>query len=425
MYVFIIDTNKQPLDPCHPSVARKLLKNEKAAIFKRFPFTIILKEQKPEREPTFRLKIDPGSKTTGLALVKDNEIIWGAEISHRGLRIKDLLLSRRQLRRGRRARHTRYRQARFLNRTRNRGWLPPSLESRVYNIMTWVKRIQRIVPISDISMELVKFDMQKMVNPEISGLEYQQGELVGYEVREYLLEKWGRKCAYCGKKDIPLQIEHIIPRARGGSDRVSNLTLACEKCNQKKGTKTAEEFGFRDIQKKAKAPLKDAAAVNATRWRLYQRLTNETDCPIETGSGSLTKYNRHQCNLEKTHWLDAACVGRSTPHSLINRVSSILEIKAMGHGVRQKCRTNKYGFPVAHSKRAKSFMRYQTGDIVKANVPPGLKTSGKHTGRIAIKHSPSFMLNGMYVNPRYMSRIQHADGYGYKLKNTAIQGGGT
>jgi 5-methylcytosine-specific restriction endonuclease McrA len=84
-------------------------------------------------------------------------------------------------------------------------------------------------------MELVKFDTQLMENPDISGIEYQQGELAGYEVREYLLEKWGRKCAYCSETDLPLQIEHIIPRSRGGSDRVSNLTLACEGCNRLKG----------------------------------------------------------------------------------------------------------------------------------------------------------------------------------------------
>ena len=127
-------------------------------------------------------------------------------------------------------------------------------------------------------MELVRFDMQKIQNPEISGVEYQQGELMGYEVREYLLEKWDRKCAYCGKTDIPLEIEHIVPKSKGGSNRVGNLTLACTACNRKKGNKPLEQFLSRKpellkrIQKQSGVPLKDAGAVNASRWDLFRTL---------------------------------------------------------------------------------------------------------------------------------------------------------
>jgi 5-methylcytosine-specific restriction endonuclease McrA len=117
---------------------------------------------------------------------------------------------------------------------------------RVLTIQTWVKRLCRYAPVTNVVMELVKFDTQKMQNPEIDGVEYQRGELAGYEVRQYLLEKWQRKCAYCDKQDIPLQIEHIHPRAKGGSDRVSNLTLSCERCNLKKGTKSVDEFLKKD-----------------------------------------------------------------------------------------------------------------------------------------------------------------------------------
>src|SRR5262249_36642775 len=154
---------------------------------------------------------------------------------------------------------------RFDNRTRGIGWLPPSLESRVANVLTWVNRLHRFCPISVISLELVKFDMQKMENPEIAGVLYQQGTLQGYEVRQYLLEKWGRKCAYCNKQDVPLQMEHIQPRAKGGTDRVSNLTLSCEQCNRAKGTQDINDFlkkkpeVLKRILAQAKAPLKDAA----------------------------------------------------------------------------------------------------------------------------------------------------------------------
>ncbi|MCP4030957.1 MAG: HNH endonuclease, partial [Herbaspirillum sp.] len=168
---------------------------------------------------------DPGSRKSGIAVVNDatGEIVFAAEIGHRGSLIKKSLEQRRNARRSRRSR-LRYRKPRFLNRTRPEGWLPPSLLSRVLNIETWVKRLMKFAPVSAVSQELVRFDTQKTVSPEISGAEYQQGELSGYEIREYLLEKWGRKCAYCGKSDIPLEIEHIVPKSRGGSDRVSNLS---------------------------------------------------------------------------------------------------------------------------------------------------------------------------------------------------------
>lgn len=193
-FVFVLDTKKQPLLPVPPGQARRLLNLRQAAVYRRYPFTIMLKYvvPNPEIEP-HQLKIDPGSKVTGLAIVQGEKVIWGAQLTHRGQQIKNDLESRRNLRRNRRNRKTRYRKPRFFNRTRGSGWLPPSLESRVTNILTWVNRIRRYVPITGISQELVKFDLQAMQNPEISGKEYQQGELAGYEVREYLKRKVGEK----------------------------------------------------------------------------------------------------------------------------------------------------------------------------------------------------------------------------------------
>ena len=189
--VFVVDTMYKPLDPVHPGYARKLLSSRKAAVYRRYPFTLILKQevQEPVTHP-LRLKLDPGSKTTGVAIVNDvsGEVAWAAELTHRGNAIKDALAARRGVRRSRRQRHTRYRPARFDNRRRKQGWLPPSLESRIANISTWVNRVSRYCPIAAISQELVKFDTQMMQNAEISGVEYQQGTLAGYELREYLLE---------------------------------------------------------------------------------------------------------------------------------------------------------------------------------------------------------------------------------------------
>ena len=302
--VFVLDCNKQPLMPCHPARARELLDKGKAAVYRQYPLTIILKERDSGDVQAIAFKVDPGSKTTGMALVADfkrgKRLIWAAELAHRGQQIKDALESRRSLRRGRRARHTRYRPARFECRRRAAGWLPPSLMSRVDNIVTWANRLGRFSPLASVSLELVKFDMQAIQNPEISGVEYQQGELMGYEVREYLLEKWGRKCAYCGVKNVPFEVEHINPKARGGSNRVSNLTLACRKCNEAKGNQTAAEFGHPDIQAKAKAPLKDAAAVNASRRKLYGVFA-QAGIPLEIGTGGRTKFNRVKQSSPKAH----------------------------------------------------------------------------------------------------------------------------
>ena len=175
MRVFVLNKNRQPLDPCKPARARILLSTGKAKVYRRYPFTIILTEEiKDPVTHEHQLKIDPGAKTSGLAIVQGTRLIWGAELSHRGFQIRVALSSRRQLRRSRRNRKTRYRKPRFLNRTRPKGWLAPSLTSRVQNILTWVKKLIRFCPITGISQELVRFDTQKLQNPEISGIEYQQ-----------------------------------------------------------------------------------------------------------------------------------------------------------------------------------------------------------------------------------------------------------
>jgi 5-methylcytosine-specific restriction endonuclease McrA len=424
--VFVLDTNFTPLNPIHSAQARQLLRTKKAAIFRQFPFTIILKKSRPDSPVSLlRLKIDPGAKFTGMALVNDStgEVVFAAELKHRGFAIRDALTSRRQLRRSRRARKTRYRQPRFLNRTRPEGWLAPSLQSRIENIKTWVERLRKLAPIEAISQELVRFDMQLIANPDIQGQEYQQGTLAGYETREYLLEKWGRQCAYCGVKDVPFQIEHIHPRAKGGSNSITNLTLSCEKCNTKKGTKDIKDFLKKDpsrlekILKQAKRPLADAAAVNTTRTALLEVL-QATGLPVETGSGGLTKFNRSQQQLEKNHWIDAACVGQSTPILNIKGVKPLL-ITANGHGTRQSCRTDKYGFPSRHVPREKIHFGFQTGDIAKAVVTAGKKI-GTYVGKVAIRSTGSFNIstkNGLIqgISHKFCKRIHAKDGYSYAV----------
>lgn len=418
--VFVLDSEQCPLDPIHPGYARRLLTQKRAAVFRHYPFTLILKQARLSATPEpLRLKLDPGSKTTGLALVHETsgEVVWAAELTHRGERIRTRLADRRAIRRSRRQRKTRYRPARFNNRRKREGWLTPSLESRIANVQTWVARLCRLAPIAALSQELVRFDTQLLEHPEISGIEYQQGTLAGYELRAYLLEKWGRQCAYCKQAGVPLQIEHLTPKARGGSNRVSNLTLACEPCNQKKGTMTAAEFGYPELQAQAKRPLKDAAAMNATRWALFRRL-KAMGLPVEVGTGGRTKWNRTRRGLPKTHWIDALCVGASTPDILHLQDVYLLHIQAAGHGNRQMCGTNKYGFPIRHRKPQKPSYGFQTGDMVRAVVVTG-KYAGVHSGRVLVRASGSFDIATAHgrvqgVSHRCCTALHRCDGYSYQ-----------
>ncbi len=425
--VFVLDTDKQPLTPIHPGQARRLLAREKAAVYRRYPFTLILKRQVEAPAPTpLRLKIDPGARTTGLAITNDmtGEVIWAAELEHRGEQIKKALDKRRAVRRGRRTRKTRYRAPRFHNRRRRAGWLPPSLMSRVENILTWVRRLSRLCTLTALSQELVRFDLQKMDQPEMAGVQYQQGTLQGYEIREYLLEKWQRTCVYCGTQGTPLQVEHVLARAKGGTDRIANLALACEPCNLAKGTQDVRDFLAHDpsrlarVLAQAKAPLKDASAVNATRWELF-RCLQATGLPLETGSGGRTRYNRSVRSLPKTHWLDAAAVGASTPEHLHSANVVPLLIKATGHGHRRMCNPNEIGLPISHRKRHKRYFGYQTGDLVRAVVPETLAGLGTHVGRVAVRARGTFNITTKRgkvtdVPYRFCTPIGRTTGYSYQ-----------
>ena len=366
-FVLVLDTNRKSLLPCQPGVARSLLKHGKAAVFRRFPFTIILNKPVECVAGGLTLKIDPGSKTTGFAVLDGDNVIFGMELTHRGHLIKKKLHSRRASRHGRRSRHTRYRQARFLNRRRPEGWLAPSLQHRVLTTMTWVRRLMMLMPITAIVQELVRFDMQAMDNPEIEGAEYQRGTLAGAEIREYLLEKWNRTCAYCGCKDVPLQIEHIHPKSKGGTNRISNLCLACEHCNTKKGVKSIEVFLVKKpellkrIQSQTKRPLKDAAAVNSTRRALFNAL-KETGLPVSVGTGGRTKWNRTRFGIAKAHWLDAACVG------IVDSITVLIDKPMIaicrGQGGRRKAVLNAFGYPIRHNT-LRPIYGWRNGDIAK------------------------------------------------------------
>ena len=425
MAVFVLDKRKHPLMPCSEKRARLLLARGRAVVVKHYPFTIRLKDRISGEIQPLRVKIDPGSRHTGMAVVRETgeklTVLNLFQLNHRGLSISENLTSRRAMRNRRRG-NLRYRPARFNNRTKPQGWLAPSLQHRVDTTLSWVNRLRRLAPVVAISQELVRFDMQLINNPEISGVKYQQGELQGYEVREYLLEKWGRQCAYCGAEHVPLEIEHIVPKANGGSNRVSNLTLACHTCNQHKGSQPIETFLVKKpqvlqrIKTQAQRPLKDAAAVNSTRWALANQL-QATGLPVELASGSRTKFNRVTQSIPKSHALDAVCVGEIGTVAVTSWNIPTLAIQCTGRGSYQRTRLDKYGFPRGHLLRKKTVHGFQTGDQVTANVTKGKKI-GTYKGRVAVRASGSFNIGtatGVVqgISHKHCRLIARNDGYGY------------
>ena len=440
-YVFIVDTNKKPLKPTTPKRARELLNKGKAAVIRRYPFTLILKQECQPVKPILELRIDPGSKVTGFALVNlKNECIWGMELEHRGEQISESLIKRAGFRRSRRGRKTRYRKKRF-NRTKPTGWLAPSLMHRVQTTETWIKRICRYAPAATITIEKVKFDTQKLENPDIQGVEYQQGTLAGYSVREALLEHWGRKCAYCGTENVPLQIEHLKPKSKNGSNRFSNLTLACEGCNQAKGNKPIEEFLankpeiLHKIKAQTKRSLSDAAAVNSTRNKIFE-IAEKTGLPVTSGSGALAKLVRAKSNLPKAHWIDAACNSiDEQPIKLLTHQPLIVICK--GHGNRQAVRCNSSGFPAITLKKHRDgkkivtlvkpkqkYAHVTTGDLVNVTLEKDRKhvKKGIYAARVKTptKTGVEVKINGHRISNQLFTFIHRSDGYDYSFGNILL-----
>jgi 5-methylcytosine-specific restriction endonuclease McrA len=432
MAVFVLDKRKRPLMPCSEKRARLLLERGRARVHRLHPFTIRLTDRTQEESALqpLALKIDPGSKTTGMALVREDaatataQVVHHSEVEHK-TGIADALKSRSALRRGRRARKTRYRAPRFLNRTRPEGWLAPSLRSRVESVSGWVERYRALAPIARLSLEVARFDTQKMQDPEVAGVAYQQGTLHGYEVWEYLLEKYQRRCVYCDAQQVPLTKDHVIARSKGGSDRVSNLVLACVRCNEQKGNRPVEEFLAHDPERLArirstlKTPLRQAAVMNSTR-RALTRVLRETGLPVETSTGAQTRFNRTERGLPKTHALDALCVGPSTPGTLRGWDVPVLCIRVRGRGRYPRTLSDCHGFPRAYLARQKQAFGFQSGDRVRAVVPRG-KWAGEHVGTVAIRHSGRFAIRSggkmiAETSHRHCTLLARGDGHEYTLR---------
>ncbi len=513
--VAVIDTDKNPLEPCHPAVARRLLKRGEAAIWRKYPFTIILKKAVPESEivtKPYTLSWDPGSRISGIAIVSESgDIVYAAELHHRGQQIKRNLQKRSGFRRGRRTRNLRYRPARWANRKRqvpiltengwryerasvpegmdssksqndlnrvskamflderyrwerlpdtktnkrqkkrwrrirvvhqrvaDNGWVAPSLMSRVFNLETWTRRLCKIYPITQLAIETVKFDMQLMENPGIHGIEYQQGTLWGREIREYLLELTGRKCAYCGKGKRHLEVEHIAPKAVREDNRPSNLTMACKDCNEKKGklhgAELEEKLGT-DFAKKVQAAarksekgLSDAAAINTIRWKLFETLKT-TGLPIISGTGGKTAHHRNLARLPKTHYYDAASVA-IVPKRAKSLQVAIIEAKGYGRrdNVGKIFDMKAPGFikPSTKVSHVNGFAKFDYVEITKRDRKwKGIincfdKTAVGKPRKLRVEYfAPEEKDSRKSGNITEIRRIQKRDGYSYSIVNCPL-----
>ncbi|MFJ6780737.1 RNA-guided endonuclease IscB [Streptomyces yangpuensis] len=391
--------------PCHPARARELLGSGRAVVARRAPFTIRLKDRSRAGSavPGVQLRLDPGSRATGIAITDElprivapegrgalvRRGLIGIELRHRGGQIHTGMMRRAGYRRRRRSANLRYRAPRRDNRSRPDGWLPPALRHRIDSTTSLVTRLCRYAPVLEIHVEQVAFDTTAITAAAMaSGPRDPEPTHAGSYIREFLLAAWKRSCAYCGATGVRLNVEHVIPRSRGGSNRVTNLVLACIPCNQAKGVTCIEEFlvdrpaRLESVKNQLRKPLHDVAAMNTTRLLLVKALATR-GVPVHTWSGGRTAWNRQVMRLPKSHTLDALATG---------------------------------GFPRLLRPRGKIHHGYSTGDLVAALVPRG-KWAGKWVGRISVRtsgqHRITTLTSRFDVSHRNLRLLQRADGYAY------------
>ena len=421
--VVVIDKHKRPCNTISAAYARILLFSKQAVIYKRFPFTIRLRNDNAVlKNRNYTIKIDPGSRTTGIAITDNQDsVVMLANLEHRGHIIKKNLDSRRAVRNSRRQRKTRYREARFDNRTRPKGWLAPSVKSRADNVINFVKKYKKFLNITKVMIERVSFDTAQMSSDNyLIGTDYQQGNLYNKNLREFIFSKTKGRCSYCEEKAT--EIDHIVPRAKGGTNSTYNLTPACRSCNEKKSNLSLKEFGKlmnKDYSKLEPKKLpKDAAIVQSARNYMVKEITKIIpDTTIH--EAWITKYNRDQLGLPKQHYYDALSVGE-IPSKFNFLTDKILQISAKGRGSRQMCRMDSYGFPRTSAKASKSVKGFQTGDIVKAVVPTGSK-QGEYLGRVAVRSRGFFDIKTKSnlvkdIGYKFCRLLQRNDGYSYNYK---------
>ena len=352
--VYVQNINRKPLMPCTEAKARHLLEERKAVIVNYTPFTIRLNFVVDDITQPVTLGVDAGYKSIGISATTESKVLFEAEVELRD-DVTKLLTARREFRRSRRNRKTRHRAPRFNNRSRPAGWHSPSVENRIGTHLAVIDKVCKLLPVTRIVVEVAAFDIQKINNPDIEGVEYQRGEQYGYEnVKAYVRERDNCTCRYChGKtKDVRLRVHHIQHRADGGPDRPSNLITLCATCHDRYHNGEITLSGI-----KPGKGFKSAAFMTSTRWTLVNRLKAKYgDEMVSVTYGYLTKCEREKARLEKAHYADARCISgnptaepngkvwQMTKHRCHNR--QIHKCTILKGGVRKlnQCPRKVYGF---------------------------------------------------------------------------------
>ncbi|MFE7514591.1 RNA-guided endonuclease IscB [Streptomyces sp. NPDC057540] len=432
--MFVLSRDGLPLMPCHPARARALLARGRAAVARHTPFTIRLKDRRrADAEVSgVELRIDPGSRGTGLALTETvgrtsldgrtatvRRGLVAIELRHRGPQIHQAMVRRAGYRRRRRTARLRYRPPRFANRVRGPGWLAPSLRHRVDSVCSVVTRLRRYAPVVEIHVEENSFDI-----PALSTAEGRGAPAGPAPSRA----RSGESCAYCGASGVPLVVDHIRARARGGTDRPANLLLACVPCNRAKAARPVEEFlahrpgRLATVLRRLRPPLGDSAAMNATKAQLLLRLAG-TGVPVHSWPASLTSANRRAVGPAKSHTLDALCVGSlgsGAGDAIVRLVTGVYVFSATGRGSYARTTPDRYGFPRLVRPRRKRHQGFASGDLVRATVRNG-RWAGVWTGRVSVRstgrHSVTTPLGRFNAPHENLLLLQRADGFSYAWRS--------
>ena len=361
MVVFVINKHGEVLMPCSTRKARLLLKEEKAKIVNYKPFTIQLLYGSSGYKQETRLGIDVGAKHIGVAVTSGNSVLAKGQIDLRQ-DVSKLLETRKILRRSRRSRTTRYRKARFLNRvaSKKEGWLPPSIQSRIDNTVMWINKFYNLLPNCNVVIEVAKFDIQKIENPEISGKEYQQGTMYEYRNRiSYLIVREKGKCQYCNKeyqKNNSWRLHHIWGKEK---DRPSDWALLHSQCHDELHAKHEEEI----LRKQKSNSYKESIFMNIIRKRLFSVFPD-----AEFTYGNITFQDRINLNLEKSHINDAVAITgikqiKENSNSIFF-INQFRKKKRSLHEAAARKRKNGNTFSIRNSKNTKTLNEFNLNDQV-------------------------------------------------------------
>lgn len=408
--VYVLNNLGQPLMPTERyGKVRRMIRSGEAKVIKRCPFTIQLTYRTAGRTQPVSLGIDAGSKTIGVSANTESKVLYEAEVTLRN-DIVDLLSTRREQRTTRRNRKTRYRKPRFNNRRRKDGWLAPSVQQKVNTHLEVVRKVCDLLPISNITVEIASFDIQKIKNPDISGAEYQQGDQLGFwNVREYVLFRDGHTCQCCKGKsnDKILNVHHIESRKTGG-DSPDNLITLCETCH------TGYHKGVVKLPKTIKRGMsfKDATFMGIMRWAFYNKLKEEylaKGVSVKLTYGYITKSTRIEHGLPKEHYIDARCISGNPTANPSGEVFYQKKIRCHNRQL-YKSTTLKGG----HKKRnqaSKVVKGYELFDIVEYSGRAYTVFGRRESGFFDIRTLSGEKVNKGSISCRKLKFLAHQKGF--------------